>query len=144
MVAPPGGTRASASDWLAAFPDGTPASSRMEEPSAVMKEGRSSRRTVCTARVRVAVARDAARTWLTLGGSGRCGGNVGGLGGWEPDSGRRRLLEEHLLEEVRRDVAATEVGVRQHPPVQRDRGPHAAALDLELRERAVHALDRGQ
>ena len=40
---------ASASDWLAALPEGTPASSRIEEPSAVMKDSRCSRRTVCTA-----------------------------------------------------------------------------------------------
>ena len=37
-MAPPGGTVASASDWLAALPVGTPASSRIEEPSAVMKD----------------------------------------------------------------------------------------------------------
>ena len=39
---------ASASDWLAAFPVGIPASSRIDEPSAVMKEGRSLSRAVCT------------------------------------------------------------------------------------------------
>ena len=37
MVALPGGTTASAKLWLLAFPDGMPASSRIEEPSAVMK-----------------------------------------------------------------------------------------------------------
>src|SRR5829696_2430081 len=55
MVLEPGGTVASASDWLTALPVGTPASSRMEEPSAVMKDGRSSSRAVCTA-ARVAAA----------------------------------------------------------------------------------------
>src|SRR5438034_3919895 len=46
MVALPGGTTASARLWLLAFPDGMPASSRIEEPSAVMKASRCSRRTM--------------------------------------------------------------------------------------------------
>src|SRR4029450_6401655 len=46
MVALPGGTTASAKLWLLAFPDGVPASSRIEEPSAVMKALRCSRRTM--------------------------------------------------------------------------------------------------
>jgi len=46
MVALPGGTTASAKLWLPAFPDGVPASSRIEEPSAVMKALRCSRRTM--------------------------------------------------------------------------------------------------
>src|SRR5205823_4042612 len=43
-----GGTVASASDWWAAFPVGMPASSRIEEPSAVMNALRCSRRAVST------------------------------------------------------------------------------------------------
>src|SRR5204863_9553283 len=46
MVAHPGGTTASAKLWLPAFPDGMPASSRIEEPSAVMNASRCSRRTM--------------------------------------------------------------------------------------------------
>src|ERR671935_2282656 len=46
MVALPGGTTASAKLWLLAFPERTPASSRIEEPSAVMKASRCSRRTM--------------------------------------------------------------------------------------------------
>src|SRR5512132_697623 len=46
MVALAGGTTASAKLWLLAFPDGVPASSRIEEPSAVMKALRCSRRTM--------------------------------------------------------------------------------------------------
>lgn len=46
MVALPGGTTASAKLWLLAFPDGVPTSSRIEEPSAVMKALRCSRRTM--------------------------------------------------------------------------------------------------
>src|SRR5215471_5156693 len=46
MVALPAGTTASARLWLFAFPDGIPASSRIEEPSAVMNGSRCSRRTM--------------------------------------------------------------------------------------------------
>src|SRR5215468_10442245 len=46
MVALPAGTTASARLWLFAFPDGIPASSRIEEPSAVMNGLRCSRRTM--------------------------------------------------------------------------------------------------
>lgn len=48
MVALPGGTIASARLWLFAFPDGIPASSRIDEPSAVTKGERCSRRTMST------------------------------------------------------------------------------------------------
>src|SRR5947208_21104 len=39
MVVPPGGTTASAKLWLAAFADGTPASSRIDEPGIEVENG---------------------------------------------------------------------------------------------------------
>jgi hypothetical protein len=46
MSALPAGTTASAKLWLLAFPEGMPASSRIEEPSAVMNASCCSRRTM--------------------------------------------------------------------------------------------------
>ena len=46
MVALPGGTIASAKLWFVALADGIPASSRTDEPSAVIRGSRCSRRTI--------------------------------------------------------------------------------------------------
>src|SRR5690349_20427042 len=70
MVAPPGGTTASAKLWLLAFPGGIPASSRIDEPSAVMKASRCSRRTMSIKR-RLVLVEASGEPALVTEGAGR-------------------------------------------------------------------------